>query len=337
MTNKRVNSQAGLTLIELMIAMALGLLLLLAVTTIFLSQRQAYRVNEGLAHMQDSTRVAFELMAREIREAGGNACGTRLVANVLNDADGSVWHDWERGGVEGFDGETVLPGLTTGTGTEERVSGTDALILRSASLHEGVVITDHHTTSAQFKVNTTAHGFIPGDIVMVCDYRQAAILQITNANASSRTIVHNTGAGTPGNCSKGLGFPTDCGSVIGNEYSFEGNGFMNRLTVTAWYVGNNARGGRSLYRIVNGGAPQEIAEGVADLQLSYLTRTGSVPADDYVDADAIDGWENDASAQVIGVRVVLQVESRERVGVDAERLNRPLVHAVSLRHREIVQ
>lgn len=337
MTPHSVHAQKGLTLVELMVAMVVGLLLLLAVSNIFLANRQAYRVNENLAQMQETTRTAFELMAREIREAGGNPCGTPRVANVLNGASGSVWLDWERGGVEGFDGGEPMPGLTTGTATAERVAGTDAIVLRSASLNEGVIITDHQPPAAQFKVNTTGHGFVPGDIVMACDYRQAAILQITNASPSNSTIVHNTGNGTPGNCSKGLGFPTDCGSVVGNEYSFEGNGFLNRLTASAWFIGNNDRGGRSLFRIVNGGAAQEIAEGVTDMQLTYLTRTGTSPDSDYVEAADIESWENGAPSLVIGVRVALQIESRQAVGVDGAALTRSLVHVVSLRHREIVQ
>lgn len=338
MNRHPAKAQAGMTLIELMVAMVIGMLLLLGVTSIFLSQRQAYRVNENLAHMQDSSRVAFEVMARELREAGGNACGTRRVANVVNGAAGSVWLDWSRGGIEGFDGSQALSGLTTGTAAGERVAGTDAVVLRSASLNEGVIITDHQAPSAQFKVNTSSHGYVPGDIVMVCDYKQAAILQITNASSSNSTIVHNTGESvTPGNCSKGLGFPTNCGSEVGNQYSFEGNGFLNRLTVSAWYIGNNDRGGRSLFRIVNDGDPQEIAEGIADMQLEYLTRTGVSPDPDYVDALSIADWTDDAASQVIGVRVTLQVESRDAVGVDAERLARKVVHVVSLRHREIVR
>ena len=67
----------GLTLVELMIAMALGLFLLLGVVSVFLAQRQAYRTNENLAGLQNHARVAFELMAREIRESGLNLCGCR--------------------------------------------------------------------------------------------------------------------------------------------------------------------------------------------------------------------------------------------------------------------
>ncbi|HNQ75218.1 MAG TPA: PilW family protein, partial [Pseudothauera hydrothermalis] len=189
-----------------------------------------------------------------------------------------------------------------------------------------------------FKVNTVNHGFNDEEILMACDYRQAAIFQVTNASpGTNNTIVHNSGAGNPGNCSKGLGFPTDCGSATGNEYSFEKNGFLTRLSATAWYVGSNGRGGRSLYRVENGGAAQEIAEGVTDMQLQYLTRTGNTMADAYVDADEIASWANDAAERVVAVRVVLNLESADAVGSDNATLKRQLIHVVSLRHRENVQ
>ncbi|AUM00878.1 pilus assembly protein PilW [Rhodocyclaceae bacterium] len=338
MTSPDMNTQRGLTLVELMIALVLGTVLLLGVTNVFIAQRESFRINENLARMQDSARIAFELMAREIREAGGTPCGTPLVANVVNDADTSDWLDWSDGGLEGFEGGVAMPGVAFGAGTAARVRGTDALKIRSGSVNEGIVITEHTPTAAQFKVNTVNHGFNDEEILMACDYRQAAIFQVTNASpGTNNTIVHNSGAGNPGNCSKGLGFPTDCGSATGNEYSFEKNGFLTRLSATAWYVGSNGRGGRSLYRVENGGAAQEIAEGVTDMQLQYLTRTGNTMADAYVDADEIASWANDAAERVVAVRVVLNLESADAVGSDNATLKRQLIHVVSLRHRENVQ
>lgn len=333
-----MNTQRGLTLVELMIALVLGTVLLLGVTNVFIAQRQSFRINENLARMQDSARIAFEMMAREIREAGGTPCGTPLVANVVNDVDKSPWLDWSDGGLEGFEGKVAMPGVEFGAGTAARVNDTDALKIRSGSVNEGLIITRHTPASAQFKVNTVDHGVNDGDILMACDYRQAAIFQVTNASPGTNdTIVHNSGVGAPGNCSKGLGFPTDCGSATGNQYSFEKNGFLTRLSATAWYVGNNGRGGRSLYRVENGGAAQEIAEGVTDMQLQYLTRTGNTMASSYVNADKIASWANDAAERVVAVRVVLSLESAEAVGSDNATLKRQLIHVVSLRHRENVQ
>ena len=53
MSRNLPNSQAGLTLVELMIAMTLGLFLLLGLTNVFLAQRQSFRVNENLSQKQN--------------------------------------------------------------------------------------------------------------------------------------------------------------------------------------------------------------------------------------------------------------------------------------------
>ena len=65
---------AGFSLVELMIAMVLGLLVMGAAFAVFMSNQNTYRANEGLNRIQEATRTAFELMSRDIRAAGGSAC-----------------------------------------------------------------------------------------------------------------------------------------------------------------------------------------------------------------------------------------------------------------------
>ena len=62
------NAVRGLTLVELMIAMMLGLLVVGSATAIFISNRQTYRATEGLGRVQENGRMAFELMARDLRD-----------------------------------------------------------------------------------------------------------------------------------------------------------------------------------------------------------------------------------------------------------------------------
>lgn len=64
------NSQRGFTLVELMIAMTIGLVLLLAVGTVFTSSRQVSRVQEDIARIQESGRFALEIIGRNIKQAG---------------------------------------------------------------------------------------------------------------------------------------------------------------------------------------------------------------------------------------------------------------------------
>lgn len=63
------NPQRGLTLVEIMVAMAISLVLLAGIIQIFLGSKQAYRVQDGLARLQENGRFAMEFMGRSIREA----------------------------------------------------------------------------------------------------------------------------------------------------------------------------------------------------------------------------------------------------------------------------
>lgn len=318
--------QAGVTLIELMIAMVLGLLLILGLSNVYLAQRQSYRVNENLARMQDNARIAFELMARELREAGGNACGTPVVKDLISGPGGTHISEWNVGGVQGYGPNSTLPGVATGNATAQRVANTDALMIRTGSLGTQLIISSYDPSTAEFKLSAPPVSVDVGDVLMACDYRQAAILEVASKSDVNSSIVHTTTAG----------------EVV----NLEGNGFLSPMLVTRWYIGNNARGGRSLFRAQNGEPPQEVAEGVVAMELRYLTRTGTSP-DSYRSASDIESlgttapWGNAATRLVIAVRVVLGLESLAAVGTDAANssavLKRQLVHLVSLRHREALQ
>ncbi len=63
-------ANAGFSLIELMIAMTLGLLLLGAVVTLFSQTRVSFSQNERIARLQEDGRFALETVARELSMAG---------------------------------------------------------------------------------------------------------------------------------------------------------------------------------------------------------------------------------------------------------------------------
>lgn len=326
----------GMTLVELMISLVLGLLVVAAAIGIFMSNKRVFRSTENLSRLQENARVAYELMAREIREAGGNPCSRNLpMVNVLNNPGANWWSNWGDG-VHGYDNTQPFGGAAFGSGAGGRVSGTDAIELRSGAPGEVTVI-DHKPNSAQFKVNTNDHGLADGDIVMVCDFVQASIFQITNAqDGINNTVVHNTGTGTPGNCSKGLGWadPPVC-TTNGKSYAYGPNSTIARLRATAWYIGNNGRGGRSLYQssIRNSGGSistlnQEITEGVQDMQIQYLLPTPGTT--NYVDAASITDWP-----KVSAVRIVLTMQGSDNVGTDGSKLVRQVEHVVTLRNRNL--
>lgn len=67
--------QRGLTLVELMIGIVLGLLVISAVLYVFAGSRASYRHQESFSAVQESGRIALEVLARDIRMAGNPGCG----------------------------------------------------------------------------------------------------------------------------------------------------------------------------------------------------------------------------------------------------------------------
>jgi len=85
--------QAGLTIVELMVSMTLGLLLTIAIAQIFLGTRQTYASQDENARMQETARFALQLIERELRMSGfvrNGSTGTYSVASpVIAAADDS--------------------------------------------------------------------------------------------------------------------------------------------------------------------------------------------------------------------------------------------------------
>jgi prepilin-type N-terminal cleavage/methylation domain-containing protein len=59
--------EAGMTLIELMVALAIGLFLLLGAITVYLQSRQTFQVNESIARLQENGRFALDALEPDIR------------------------------------------------------------------------------------------------------------------------------------------------------------------------------------------------------------------------------------------------------------------------------
>lgn len=66
----RFGRSGGFTIIELMVAMTIGLLLTVTIAQIFLGSRRTYSTNDDLSRMQENMRYAHDILNRTIRMAG---------------------------------------------------------------------------------------------------------------------------------------------------------------------------------------------------------------------------------------------------------------------------
>jgi type IV pilus assembly protein PilW len=97
MKSKSIN---GFTLVELMVSMSIGMVLLAAVTTTFMSQTRIYNAQEQINEMQQTARGALDIITREVKMAGYNPNGasflgvtystTQLMIQADLDSNGAI-------------------------------------------------------------------------------------------------------------------------------------------------------------------------------------------------------------------------------------------------------
>ena len=307
------NAARGFSLVELMISLILGLLVTAAAIGMFVSNSRTHNATENLSRLQENARIAFELMARDIREGSGNPCSNELeVTNRITNYATNWWSNWDRAvvsrGVTGYNNGALAGSL----------AGTDAIEILAGS-STGVMVTAH--APPNFTVNTTTHGLATGDILMVCDNRLISVFQ---AVVTGATINHGTaGTGAPGNSNANLG-------INNSAFTYNDNAMIVRLLATRWFVANNGRGGTSLFRLsLRGnatGGNEEVIEGVRDMELFYLLPNTT----NYAATVAAARWD-----EVQAVRIRLNIITTDRVGTDGQPLSRWIEHTVNLRNRTL--
>lgn len=298
---------SGFSMVELMVAMVIGLMILAAVSTVLVNSKKNYTTQDSLARLQENARFVTQILTRDLRMAGYFGCADEIstVSNRLNPSGTNYSIFDTRYPIEGSEsGANWAPSntpLNFGTGVTP-LTGTDALAIRYVAGDSVPIAKEMPSESASAQVGLSS-GLQIGDVVMIADCSSADIFQITNFNTAGGFdhVVHNTGGSTPGNDSTNN--PHKFSKAYGSDAK------IMRFNSVAYYIRNNASGQPALYRrtlITNTGASsstqvdQELVEGIEDLEILYgIDSMGqdAVP-DVYKTADAVGGdW-----SKVIAVR-----------------------------------
>lgn len=81
------NKERGFTIVELLIAMTIGLIIMAALSSTFFMQRKIYDVQDQVVEMVQNARVAMDMLTREIRMAGYDPMGTGLFMFQFSDSE----------------------------------------------------------------------------------------------------------------------------------------------------------------------------------------------------------------------------------------------------------
>lgn len=160
----------GFSLIELMVAMSIGLILTLIIGQIFINSRAVFASTDNLSRLQENARYAFNLISREIRSAGYRSDGRPIPDAAL------YLPGWQFGAIQGTDG---------GAG------GTDSITLRFQG---------NGTGSAVANADGTVQDCLGTRVPYATTVTNTFLIQADPANNNEPTLYCNTDAAAPTTC-----------------------------------------------------------------------------------------------------------------------------------------
>ena len=320
----------GLSLIELLIAMVLGLTLTTGVVQIYMGSNTTERDREARQQMQENGRFGMNFLSREIRMAGYMGCsGSIDPADVNSTLAGGVPASFQpMAGIQGWEADGTDPGTINNSAnnvavvssataewattagnvasTFNAVPNSDIVRVWSATTLPGTI--ESINPAASPVVVTYPTDLNPGDFVMLSDCEHADIVQVCQKSQ-----------GAPGSGLENLILSSSCapGNLVNPTITTEAGGEAIKLQGTVFYVGKRgdvASNPPALFRrqlAVDGtaGAAEELIEGIESMQLLYgvnLDGDARNTVDSYLVADLVPDWSN-----VISVRVSLLMQSIE--------------------------
>ncbi len=296
----RSHAERGFSLVEMLVAMLLGIILMAAVVQIFIGSKQTYRMREQVAALTDNGRFAVELMQREIRMAGYSGCRTLSSLQPSVVADSPPDFSEVADGIQGFNNGSgwVNPTSTT------RVAGTDVLTVTHAS-GGGVPLTSSmgEDLAAPLKVSSQTTVVHDSQLLLVSDCQAVDMFRASTVteNSGTYTINHTKAVNSSDFLSK----------------AYAENAMVMTMGSMTFFVGQNADGEGSLYMVPVGSATaDELVTGVQDMQILYAVDTnGDRQPNDYIEAQAVTDW-----AAVLGVNVGVLLYTDDNVAADPQAL-----------------
>lgn len=333
-TNPRA-AQKGLSLVELMLAITLGLVLTAGVLQVVMSTKQSFNTQQALARVQENARLVMDALVADISAAGYMGC--LPIMDVDNKANVAVTNTLADQTMN-YDFQTPV------AGTEGGGANPDTLTVRRASESSAVPMVE--SLSAQnaetFKVDSGHPNYTSlkqWDVVSLSDCSHASVFLITNDpqdGATPGVIAHKADVTAPADSANGG--QKNASSDLGHPYS--GNFNRNSARAKIYKVGSTVYALKSTRNGVALPTPSlfagevELAQGVEDLQIQYGIDANpddpNANAEQYVNADQVANWNN-----VISIRLTLTLNSQQVVspGIGDGLLHKTYSTTIRLRNR----
>lgn len=314
----------GFSLVELMVAMTLGLMITGAIIAVLISSKVTYTDTSSLSRLQENARFAITFLAQDLRRSGFYGCvySPAAVKNHVNVIATSGLNPASSLGIPG-EAPLQIEGFENGTSAwapansaPPPIADSDAVAVRYLDMSTATIVRNDPTSST---LSTTrydplridaGHPFEIGDIAVIADCDSADVFQITGitSDGGSELIEHTT--------NKANASPANSGNGLSKAYGT--NARLMKLVTNVYSIKTGVNGNPSLYR-----NSEEAVEGIENLQILY--GVASVDAQDqrtktvYLKSDSMasEDWRN-----IISVRLgILTAEESSDIDSQAHIVN----------------
>lgn len=291
-TSSIAGHQQGMTIVELMVGLAVSLLLLGAISGVYLTSRQSYRVSDASARYQENMRFLGQALGGDLRLAGHLGCnslgynGKAQVVSAIPVASQTSINDYAQG-IIGY--ETALPPELT---TAEHATG-DIVKVQYMSPNSWRLSAGMATESDAITFSGDGSALAPGGTLVVSDCFGAETFIPTSVTTTAGTV-------------------TITHPKLSRAYSTKAE--IAPLVSFTYYIG--PVGTTNTLKRISAQGTEVVADGVEDMQILYGTDTNlDGQSDAYLNADAMSAadW-----GRVTSVQLCLQFVSSEN-GLKAER------------------
>lgn len=301
LTFKHRGNQLGLTLVELMVAMTLGLILMTAVIQIFIGSKQSYRVTDNTSRVQENGRYAVEALSSDIRMAGYLGCAKNASVNNMASPPTSSWIQFTQA-IVGYTAASVL--ASSGLTSAEVLAGTDVIQIQRAS-SSGATLRVNNSTTAQIQITGITTGFATDDILVISDCASADVFRANSVSNSGgmTNITHSSASNTS--------------NFFANNKIYGSNAEILRLSSDIYYVGSGT-GTCPANMLCRGSintanfsalAVEQLVDNVEALTFLYgIDTDGDAAANKYIAAGSVTASE---WANVVSVRYSIRIRTPE--------------------------
>lgn len=315
----------GLSLVELLIAMTLGLIIMGGMIAVFSSNRSSSELNTAMANIQENARFAVGALSKDIRMSGYQGCldsrrGLPQVKSLRSPipqvgftTSGEPEHDFSLSSTTGSvvvtanEWQPAIAGNFIPPVINPAIPGTHVLVVQYGSREQSELTGPINIGGVESRngdiVTKDDLGLVRGDLALISNCDNVDLFTVSGADPSGdgQLLKHEAPLNRDGSLNAVYGLPNNIAVTrvkrfISNVYYIGDTGLQNASgdTIRALYQ-------QSFPYNDAGNPPSEIVQGVENMRLSYGIRTQNTLQ--YVTAD--DPAFNPSQVESVQIGVIM--------------------------------